>query len=59
VYVHTKSLPKKKKYIYIFSLGQVLTAMRRVGTPVKKIKAVNVPILYTVNELMKVFRAIH
>jgi hypothetical protein len=33
--------------------------MRRVGSPVKKIKAVNVPILYIVNKLMKLFGAIH
>jgi hypothetical protein len=39
-------------------LGQELTAMRHSGLPVKKIKAVNVPILYRVHKLMKVYGAI-
>jgi hypothetical protein len=37
----------------------VLTANRRVRSPVKKIKAGNVPIPYTVNKLMKVFGTRH
>jgi hypothetical protein len=56
----TKIELRKTLVIKIYlCFGPVLTAMRRVGSPVKKIIAVNVPILYIVNKLMNIFGTRH